>query len=75
MSLFDPNYMSAEFASASHGYASVPAADLKDFLAKFPRAVSMREKSIVMAVEFGIRNPEVWENRRAAPRAIMRGGE
>ena len=64
MSLYDPNFVSAQFAAVSAGYLSAPARELPFIKAALPRPKTLREQAIYAAVEIGIKFPQEWDARR-----------
>jgi hypothetical protein len=65
MSVFDPNFLSPGFATASAGYLSERAAGLPAVLSRLPRPHSKRETAIAAAVRDGIADPRRWDANRA----------
>ena len=63
-SIYDPNHITPEFASASAGYLRKPSADLPRLLLNMPEPFTKREKAIYAAVEHGIGRPHVWDAQR-----------
>ncbi len=64
MSLYDPNFVSAQFAAVSAGYLRAPASELPLIKAALPRPATLREQAIYAAIEVGIKFPAEWDERR-----------
>jgi hypothetical protein len=63
VSVFDPNFVSEPFATASAGYLEAYAAQLPLIKAALPRPQTKREVAIRDAIEYGIQHPREWNAR------------